>query len=157
MSICDFFHVENSNYLFGKASGQRISAILSVSNILIHEDYRKFDENCIKTLKIRNFFVFFLLFSGIFLSKNFFLSINNCWTTNSCLVEPFQHSKPRNLSKIRQKLHKNVKKSESFAVFSIFGVTFGSFCGPWGQLKKSRKLHKYKSHEAKLMWVEFYG
>ena len=41
--------------------------------------------------------------------------------------------------------------------FTIFGVVFGSFWGPCGQLKKSRNLHKYILHEAKFMWVEFYG
>ena len=43
------------------------------------------------------------------------------------------------------------QKLEIFANFINFGVIFGSFWGPWGQLKKSRNLHKHISHEAKFM------
>ena len=41
-----------------KPIGQQISAMVSVFNILIHEIYRKYDKNCIKTLKIGIFFIF---------------------------------------------------------------------------------------------------
>ena len=50
------------------------------------------------------------------------------WTTNSCHschVERFQHSNPRSLSKICQKLHKNVKNRKILEFFlMIFGVFF---------------------------------
>ena len=48
-----------------KPIGQQISAMVSVFNILIHEIYRKYDKNCIKTLKIGIFFSFL----GLFLSR----------------------------------------------------------------------------------------
>ena len=40
---------------------------------------------------------------------------------------------------------------EFFAVLNIFGSIVGSFWGPWDQLKKTRNLQNYKSHEAKFM------
>ena len=40
--------------------------------------------------------------------------------------ERFQQSKPRNLSKIEKNALKH-QKLESFEVFTIFGVIFGSF------------------------------
>ena len=90
-------------------TGQRISAMLSVFNILIYEVYRKFDKNCIKTVKIGNFFGFLsfpVLIWDIFHPENCsYLFIKACWTTNFCLDEPFQHSYPRYLSKNFQKLH----------------------------------------------------
>ena len=50
------------------------------------------------------------------------------WTTNSCHschVERFQHSNPRSLSKIWQKLHKNDKNRKILEFFFIiFGVIF---------------------------------
>ena len=41
-----------------KPTEQRSPAMLRVFNILIHEIYRKFDEICIKTVKIRKFWTF---------------------------------------------------------------------------------------------------
>ena len=46
--------------------GQRIRALLNVFNILIHEVYRKFDKNCIKTLKIEKFWNFCHFFGNFF-------------------------------------------------------------------------------------------
>ena len=53
------------------------------------------------------------------------MSIFNILTTKSI----------KNVTKIALKR----KNLEVFAVFTIFGVVFGSFWGPWGQLKKVQK------------------
>ena len=39
-------------------------------------------------------------------------------------------------------------KREKLEIFAV--STFGVILGPRGQLKKSRNLHRYKLHEAKL-------
>ena len=57
------------------------------------------------------------------------------WTTISCLVEGFQHSNPRNLSKKMTKIAVKSQKLEFSANFYIFWVIFRSFWCPWGQLK----------------------
>ena len=41
-----------------KPTAQQLRAMLSVLNILINEVRRKFDKNCLKLLKIRNFWNF---------------------------------------------------------------------------------------------------
>ena len=64
------------------------------------------------------------------------------------------------ISDIYQKFEKpcnEILQNEKFCKLTTFGVIFGLLWGPWGQLKKSRKLHKYKSHEAKVLLVKFYG
>ena len=48
-------------------------------------------------------------------------------------------------------------KLENFEVFTIYGVIFGSFWGPWGQSKKSKNLDKYIPHDTKFTSVELYG
>ena len=58
------------------------------------------------------------------------------WTTNSCLVESFQHSNLRCLSKNRQKLHKTVKKQKSLE-FMLFSGSFSSF----PKVQKSLQTH----------------
>ena len=58
-----------------------------------------------KNFKNREIFWFFVIFGFFFPKKRIYLSINDYWTTISCLVEPFQHSNPRHLSKNWQKLH----------------------------------------------------
>ena len=74
VNLSFFFHLENSNYLFGTATGQRTSTMLIVFNILIHEFYREFDKNCIK---FENWEMFgFLSFLGPFLSKKPHLSLH---------------------------------------------------------------------------------
>ena len=59
------------------------------------------------------------------------------------LFRTFQHSKPRSLSKICQKLHKT-SKMESFAVFDILGLIFGSF-RVFGVNQKAQKYPKNTS------------
>ena len=82
-------------YSSKKPTGQRISAMLSVCNIRTHEVYRKFDKNCIKTLKVGEILVFchfrcqFEVFFSLEISN--YLFIEDYWTTISCLVERFQH------------------------------------------------------------------
>ena len=56
MVIWDLFHIEINIHLLKEAIGQRIFALLDGFNILIHGVYQKFDENCIKTIKLGNFF-----------------------------------------------------------------------------------------------------
>ena len=58
-----FFHLKTAIISSEKPTGQRISAVLSVFHILIHEVYRKFDKNYIKTVKIGKFLVFVI--SGV--------------------------------------------------------------------------------------------
>ena len=74
---------------------------------------------------------------------------------NSCLVERFQHSNRRCLSKKWQKMHENGENWESFEFLSFSGsfwVIMGSFPSfP----KKSKNLYKYISHGTKFMSVEF--
>ena len=57
--------------------------------------------------------------SGIFSAPNLFEK--DYWTTNLFLVDSFQHSNLRSLSKIWQKLHKKHWKLENFGFFVIFG------------------------------------
>ena len=57
---------------------------------------------------------------------------------------------------IYRKIDKIALERKNLKFLEFFGINFGSFCGPWGQLKKSRNLHKYKSHKAKILWIEFY-
>ena len=56
MLIWGLFHIENNIHLFKEAIRQRIFALLDGFNILIHGVYQKFDENCIKTIKLGIFF-----------------------------------------------------------------------------------------------------
>ena len=123
--------------------------MLSVFNILIHEVHRKFDKKCIKTLKIANFSVFCDFW--VFPEKTAFISSKT--TTGQrilALLNLFNILIRDNYRKIAKIALKH-KKLEIFAIFLILGVIFGSFWGPWCQLKKSTNLHKYKSHEAKCM------
>ena len=62
-----FFNWKTAIISSEKPTGQRTSAMLSILNIIIHEVYRKFDKNCLKTLKIGKFLVFTIF--GFFLSK----------------------------------------------------------------------------------------
>ena len=48
--------------------------MLIVFNILVHEFYRKFDKNCLKTLKIWKFLVFFVIFGSFSFQKTAFIS-----------------------------------------------------------------------------------
>ena len=49
-----------------------------------------------------------MIFWVYFFSKNrIYLFFKDYWTTNSCLVERFEHSNPRTLSKIGQKVKRN--------------------------------------------------
>ena len=59
MLIWGLFHIENNIHLFKEAIGQRIFALLDGFNILIYGVYQKFDEKCIKTIKLGNFFLTF--------------------------------------------------------------------------------------------------
>ena len=70
--------------------------------------------------------------SGIFSAPNLFEK--DYWTTNLFLVDSFQHSNLRSLSKIWQKLHKNWKL-ENFGFFVIFGFNWYIF-----QLENSHYL-----------------
>ena len=56
--------------------------------------------------------------SGIFSAPNLFEK--DYWTTNLFLVDSFQHSNLRSLSKIWQKLHKNVKNRKILEFFLSF-------------------------------------
>ena len=101
--------------------------MLNVFNILIHDVYRKNDKNCIKTLKVEKFGIF-VIFLVIFLLKNrIYLFKEYYWTTNSCLVERFQHSNRRCLSKKWQKMHENGENWESFEFLSFSGSLWGHF------------------------------
>ena len=88
VSIWDFVNWKTEIISTEKPTGQQTSTMLSVFNILIHEFYRNFDKNCIKTLKIGNFFVFFVFFSfkkthlslHKWLLDNEFLS---CWNVST--------------------------------------------------------------------------
>ena len=128
---------------------------LNVFNILIHDVYRKNDKNCIKTLKVQKFWNFCHFFGNFSFKKTAFISSEYYWTTNSCLVERFQHSNRRCLSKKWQKCMKTVKigKVLNFCHFrGHFWVIMGSFPSfP----KKSKNLYKYISHGTKFMSVEF--
>ena len=59
MLIWGLFHIKNNIHLFKEAIGQRIFVLLDGFNVLIHGVYQKFDENCIKTIKLGNFFFTF--------------------------------------------------------------------------------------------------
>ena len=112
--------------------------MLNVFNILIHDVYRKNDKNCIKTLKVQKFWNFCHFFGNFSFKKTAFISSEYYWTTNSCLVERFQHSNRRCLSKKWQKMHENGENWESFE-FVFFGVIFGSL---WGHFRHSQKSPK---------------
>ena len=75
--------------------------------------------------------------SGIFSAPNLFEK--DYWTTNLFLVDSFQHSNLRSLSKIWQKLHKKLWKLESFGFFVIFGfnLIYFSFRKQLLSLRKS--------------------
>ena len=109
-----------------KTTGQQIFSLLTLFNIPIYEVCRKFDKNCKKTLNLENFgfFVIFGLNLIFFhLENSHYLFGKAHWTTNSCHschVERFQHSNPRSLSKIWQKLHKNVKNRKILEFFLSF-------------------------------------
>ena len=112
-----------------KTTGQQICSLLTLFNIPIYEVCRKFDKNCIKNFwKILGFLSFSVSIWYIFhLENSHYLFGKAYWTTNSCHschVKRFQHSNPRSLSKIWQKLHKNVKNRKILEFFIIFGVIF---------------------------------
>ena len=62
MLIWGLFHIENNFHLFKESNGHWICALLDGFNIVIHGVYQKFDENCIKTVKLVNFLFFFDIF-----------------------------------------------------------------------------------------------
>ena len=53
-----FFHLKNSNYLFGKPTGKQRSALLSVFHILIHDVYEKKLHKNVKKQKTFGFLSF---------------------------------------------------------------------------------------------------
>ena len=105
--IWDFSNLKAAINFSEKPTGQPILTLMIVFNIL-----RSLAKNCIETLKLE--IVVFLPFS-VSIWDFFQLEYSNYLlgkaygTTNSCHVERFQHSNPRRLSKIWQKLHKSVK------------------------------------------------
>ena len=75
-----------------KTTGQQTRSLLTLSDIPIYEVCRKFDKNCIKTLKIGKFWVFchFRFQFDIFhLENSDYLFGKAYWTTNSCHVVRF--------------------------------------------------------------------
>ena len=122
--------------------------MLSVLNILIHEVYRKFDKNRIKAWKIGTFLVIFLHFQCQF--EIFFI-----WKTAFISSEkPTEQRIRAMLSVFNILIHEVYRKFDKNSIKTLkIGKFLGilSFLGPWGQLKKSKNLHKYKSHEAKFM------
>ena len=104
--------------------------MLTLFNIPIHEVCHKFDKNCIKTLKVWNFFVFCLFhfqFEIFKLKSCNYLFEEDYWTTNLFLVDSFQHSNLRSLSKFWQKLHETFENwknlnflSHSVSIWYIF-------------------------------------
>ena len=114
-----------------KTTGQQICSLLTLFNIPIYEVCRKFDKNCIKNFenwKTLGFLSFSVSIWYIFhLENSHYLFGKAYWTTNSCHschVKRFQHSNPRSLSKIWQKLHKNVKNRK---ILEFFNILFGNF------------------------------
>ena len=104
----------------------------------------KNDKNCIKTLKVQKFWNFCHFFGNFSFKKTAFISSEYYWTTNSCLVERFQHSNRRCLSKKWQKMHENGENWESFEFLSFSG----SFLGHYGvisvipkKVQKSLQIH----------------
>ena len=69
------------------------------------------------------------------IENSIYFFIGDYWTTNLCLVERFQHSNPRSLTKISQKLHKNDKNRNNFGFFVIFGADLRLFS--FGKLQRS--------------------
>ena len=118
--------------------------MLSFFNILIHEVYRKFDKNCIKTLKIEKIWNFCHFLCNFSFKNRIYFSIECYWTTNSCLVERFQHSISRCLSK---KCTKTLK-SWKILNFSHFRGHFGSL---WGHFRNSQKCPKISTNTYRTM------
>ena len=88
-------------------------------------------QNCIKNFenwKILGFLSFSVSIWYIFhLENSHYLFGRAYWTTNSCHschIKRFQHSNPRSLSKIWQKLHKNVKNRKILDFLNHFFVIF---------------------------------
>ena len=87
------------------------------------ENWQKLHKN-FEIWKILGFLSFSVWIWYIFhLENSHYLFGKAYWTTNSCHschVERFQHSNPRSLSKIWQKLHENVKNRKILEFFLSF-------------------------------------
>ena len=103
-----FFIWKKEPMFSGKPTGQQMRAMLSVLNILINEVCQKFDKNCLKLLKSENFGIFVIFGVNFLLQNRIYFFIEDYWRMNSCLVERFQHSNSRCLSKKLPKEHKNI-------------------------------------------------
>ena len=88
VSNWDFFGGNTAIISSENPTGQQTSAMLSVFNILIHEVYRKFDKNSIKTLKFEKK-IDFLSFLGLFLSEKLHLSRHRQLLDNEFLLNFF--------------------------------------------------------------------
>ena len=58
MPIWDFFNLKTAINFSEKHTGQQTCSLLTLFNFPIYEVRRKFDKNCIKTLKFGKFWVF---------------------------------------------------------------------------------------------------
>ena len=120
------FHLEKGNKLIGKANwSTRVFSLLALFRVPIQNCYQKFGEKMHKFFenwKVLGFFVIFSVNLRFFIlnKKLFFGKIY--WTTNHCHVGQFQHSNSRSLSKIWQKMHRNVKNWELLEVLSFLGL-----------------------------------
>ena len=109
---------------------------MTVFNIPIREVRRNFDNNCTKTLKTGKVLVFCQIRCQIELFWT------NYWTKNSCLVERFQHSNPRCLSKNNQNCSKTLKIG-NFLSFCHFRGHFGLL---WGHFRHSQRNSKISTN-----------
>ena len=74
VSIGDIFFQKTATISSNKPNGQRISAMLNIFSIVIHEDCGNYDKNCIKTLKISGKFLFLVFFGSFSYEKTAVIS-----------------------------------------------------------------------------------
>ena len=92
-----YFSGRKQQFFSEKPTGPQVSALLNVFSVLMLDLYRKFVKDCIETLNSKNFGLF-VIFGN---SKNrIYFFKNDYWTTNFCIVELFEDSSSRCLSKL---------------------------------------------------------
>ena len=106
----------------------QILTLIIVFNIPIYDLCQKSDQNCKITLKkeVLDFWLFSVSISDIFHSKNSKKTFSDNPTRQQTffLINPFQLSNPRSLSKIWKKMQKNPLKVWKFWIRCLFRCQF---------------------------------
>ena len=138
MLIWGLFHIENNIHLFKLAIGQQICALLDGFNILFHGVYQKFDENCIKTIKLGIFFdIFDVNLRSLYIKKIYYLFIEASWTTICALLNVFNLQ----IHEVSEKFDKNWKKLLNLGIF-LFFLIFSMLI--WGLFHIENNIHLFK-------------